>query len=374
MTLTPFDDYPIHQTTMPVAHRASGDRNHYDRYWFNGYDVGGEWFFAVAMGLYPNRRVIDGAFSVVRGGVQRSVFASGRAPLDPAETRVGPISVEVVQPLRTLRVRVDAGHLGIDADLVWHARTIAVEEPRITIEDGHVTILDSTRLVQWGTWRGTIDVDGQRIEVAPDHTRGTRDRSWGIRPVGESPGGAPTSSLAGGGIFFLWAPINFEDDCTHAVVYERPDGQRWYWSALRVPVIGEAEPVFGTDETIRHASDVVYRIAYEPGTRRARTASLVSSFTEESSEELEFEPILRFHMKGLGYWHPKWAHGVWQGERAEGADEWRIDDLDPLDPANVHVEQLCRVRRGSAEGIGVLEQLVLGPHEPTGLEDFLDGG
>ena len=83
-------------------------------FWFNGYAPDGEWFFAVAMGLYPNRRVIDAAISVVHGGVQRSVFASGRAPLDPAETRVGPIAIEVVQPLRTLRVRADAAHLGIE--------------------------------------------------------------------------------------------------------------------------------------------------------------------------------------------------------------------------------------------------------------------
>jgi hypothetical protein len=377
MTLTPFDDYPIHQTTLPVAHRASSDRNHYDRFWFNGYEPDGEWFFAVAMGLYPNRHVIDGAFSMVRGGVQRSVFASGRAPVDPAETRVGPITIEVVQPLRTLRVRVEAKHLGIDADLVWQARTIAVEEPRITIQDGHYTVLDSTRLVQWGTWRGTIEMDGVRIDVDPERALGTRDRSWGIRPVGEPAGGAPTNTLAGGGIFFLWAPINFADECTHAVLYERPDGHRWYESALRVPVIGPTDPVFGRDESIQHARGVTYDLEYEPGTRRARHATVSSGYGGGAEhDDLRFEPMLRFHMKGLGYWHPQWAHGTWHGESAEGSDEWRIDELDPLDPSNVHVEQLCRVHRGATHpvGVGVLEQLILGPHEPTGLEDFLDGG
>ena len=75
--LTPFDDYPIHQTPAPIAQPVSADPNHYDRYWFNGYDVEGEFFLGGAMGHYPNRGVIDAAFSVVHDGVEHSVFASG---------------------------------------------------------------------------------------------------------------------------------------------------------------------------------------------------------------------------------------------------------------------------------------------------------
>ena len=51
-----------------------GHPNAYDRFWFNGYTE--EFYFAVALGLYPNRGVIDGAFSVVHGDEQFSVFAS----------------------------------------------------------------------------------------------------------------------------------------------------------------------------------------------------------------------------------------------------------------------------------------------------------
>ena len=68
------DDYPLHQTALPLAHVMDGHPNAYDRFWFNGYDE--EFYFAVALGLYPNRGVIDGAFSVVQGERQYSVFAS----------------------------------------------------------------------------------------------------------------------------------------------------------------------------------------------------------------------------------------------------------------------------------------------------------
>ena len=47
------------------------------------------------MAHYPNRGIIDGAFSLVVDGVQHSVFASGTMPLDRA-TEIGPIRVEVI--------------------------------------------------------------------------------------------------------------------------------------------------------------------------------------------------------------------------------------------------------------------------------------
>ena len=57
-----------------MAHPATSDRNFYDRYFFNGYLPEGEVFFGAAMGLYPNRRVIDAAFSVVHNGRQKNLY------------------------------------------------------------------------------------------------------------------------------------------------------------------------------------------------------------------------------------------------------------------------------------------------------------
>ncbi len=59
--ITNFDDYCIHQTAAPVAQPAQSDRNFYDRYWFNGMDAQGTYIFEVGFGLYPNRRIMDGA-------------------------------------------------------------------------------------------------------------------------------------------------------------------------------------------------------------------------------------------------------------------------------------------------------------------------
>ncbi|CAM5720953.1 hypothetical protein MAUB1S_00761 [Mycolicibacterium aubagnense] len=47
--LTPFDDYPVHQTPLPIAHAGNGHPDHYDRFWFNGYTE--DLYFAVAQGF-----------------------------------------------------------------------------------------------------------------------------------------------------------------------------------------------------------------------------------------------------------------------------------------------------------------------------------
>ena len=371
MPISPFDDYPIHQTPLPVAHMATADPNHYDRYWFNGYDVDGEWYIGIAMGVYPNRGVIDAAFSVLRDGHQRSVFASGRAPLDRSQTTIGPISIEVIEPLRTNRVRVDADHLGIVADLIWEPRTIAVEEPRQTLVRGTNTMLDSTRFTQWGTWEGTVRVDGVPLDVERERNRGTKDRSWGVRPVGDQVTTAPSTSMPG--IAFLWSPVHWEDRCTHAMLFESPDGTRQAASAASVRVLTDGDPVYGTDGVVTHAYEPMYELRWRSGTRRMEHASFTFNYPDGRSEAFDYEPILDFQMKGIGYTHPEWGHGRWHGEYREGSDGWKTADLDLLDITNFHCQQVCRVRNGEQTGIGVLEQLIVGSHAPTGLTDFMGG-
>jgi hypothetical protein len=361
--LTPFDDYPIHQTGAPINAPATGDRNHYDRYFFNGYDRDGSLFFALAMGRYPNRSVIDASFSVVDAGVQRSVHASGRAPDDPIDTSCGPIRVEVVEPLQTLRVVVDDAEHGIGCDLTWRARTVAVEEDRFRRSNGTRIVMDYTRLTQFGTWEGWVRTGDREVAVGPDDFLGSRDRSWGIRVIGEPEGGAPGRALPQ--FFWLWAPLNFEDGAAHFDVNEDERGDRWHRTALRIPL--------APDPDVEAMRAVDWHIDWEPGTRRAERASLTFTPWNQDPSVIELEPILTFQMLGIGYFHPEWPHGVWKGEASTGTTELVLADLDPTDVPNVHVQQLVRARWGDRTGIGVLEQLAIGEHRPSGLTGLFDG-
>ena len=369
--LSRFDDYPVHQMPVPVAHTGTADRNHYDRYFFNGYLPEGEVYFAAAMGLYPNRSVIDAAFSIVHDGRQKCLFASGRAPQERSHTTVGPVRVEVVEPMTKLRVIVDGDEHGIEADVTFEARAVAVEEARQTRHHGTALVMDVTRFTQHGTWSGWVSVDGRRVDLDARVARGTRDRSWGIRPVGEPPGGAPAAMPPQ--FFWLWAPCNFADECTYIALFDDAVGTKHYQHSLVAPVRSNADdPTIDPGGIAERFRDTNFTIEWEPGTRRARRATLDLEPFRGAPRHLELDVLYTFQMCGIGYSHPQWAHGTWRGELAVATEEWKLADVDAMAAPNLHVQGVCRVTIDGVDGWGILEQIAVGPHEPTGLTGILD--
>ena len=93
--------------------------------------------------------------------------------------------------------------------------------------------------------------------------------------------------------------------------------------------------------------------------------------------EIQLEPSYRFSMSGIGYFHPEWGHGVYTGEDRTGYDVYELASVDETQPLHLHVQAVCRARLRengrTKDGVGVLEQLILGPHEPSGLRELLDG-
>ncbi|MEV0247242.1 hypothetical protein AB0H76_11685 [Nocardia sp. NPDC050712] len=358
--LIPFDDYPVHQTALPLAHAGAGGADHYDRLWFNGFRD--DLMFGVAFCHYPNRTLMDGAFSVLRAGRQTSLFVSGRANPNPVDTRMGPMRIEIVEPMRVNRVLVDDPEHGISADLTYTATTPAFEEVRQNWRTGSRTTMDSTRATQWGQWTGTIDLDGETIDLGDD-TFATKDRSWGQRTT---PGNAVGAPLPPQPFLFLWSPIHFEDHCFHFLVFENPDGSQWAHDAVLVPKNDSS----GAPAKLAR---VEHDIQWTPGQRWSRSATLTAHLLDGGSETLELRPLSRFQMKGLGYAHPRWGHGRWHDELAVGVERIDTDALEPLAPENLHVQQLVRATWRGQTGLGVLEQIILGPHERYGFREFLDG-
>lgn len=351
--ITAYDDLPIHQTAWPVAHATSGDPSHYERFWFNAYRE--DLYVGATLGIYPNRGIIDAAFGVVHRGRQRSVFASGRLA-EGRDTRVGPIGLEVAEPLRVNRLRVDAPEHGLVADLTYRARTAPVEEPHQTMHDGSRIVMDAHRLTQMGSWTGSLRVAGAAVDLAGG-LRGTKDRSWGVRPVGLPAPTAPSFQVPQ--VFFVWAPLQFDDVCTHYLAFEDGEGRRTLGSAALLPGDGGA----GTPLTGRHA------LRWVPGLRRVAAARIEL----EGMPPVELEPLLAFRLRGLGYLHPTRGHALWHDELSLAGEDHAVEELDTLDLSCLHVQQVVRARWGERVGLGVLENLAIGPHAPSGFSDLLDG-
>ena len=184
--LSPFDEYPIHQTPEPVLLPHTSDRSAYDRNWFGGFVEDGSIYLGFTIGVYPNRGVVDAGFSI-RGedGVQHCVFASDIDTGQRDPIVAGPITMKVVEPLRQIHVTIAENETGVFGELVFTAHTAAVEEPRQIMRTGARRTTDATRFNQYGRWTGTMTVPGATFDLDGVQCWGVKDRSWGIRRLGE---------------------------------------------------------------------------------------------------------------------------------------------------------------------------------------------
>jgi hypothetical protein len=101
------DDFPIHQLPTPVA-EVGTERNFYDRYFFNGYNEDGSIFFGAAFCVYPNLNIKDGSFILVLNGVQHNFRYSDVLNHERMETGVGCLKIEIIKPLKQLRIIVES--------------------------------------------------------------------------------------------------------------------------------------------------------------------------------------------------------------------------------------------------------------------------
>jgi hypothetical protein len=359
--LTKGDDYPIHQTPEPIAY-AGSDRNFYDRYFFNGYSPDGAEFVAVAFGVYPALNVADAHVSIIRDNVQLCLHASRILGMERMDLVVGPVRIEVIEPLRRLKVTLAPAE-GLACELTFEGRAFPIEEPRFTRRNGPRLVMDYTRLTQNVRVSGWIEVDGQRRPVGAGWT-GTRDRSWGLRPVGAAdpqatPGGGP------GGFFWQWTPVNFDDRSVFFHVNADPEGKAWNTRAVILP--DGAEAGGGVHSDFPRMEEVTLR----QGARHAEGGTLRIPVAGGEAE-LRLEPVgYPFLMRGIGY-GGEWRHGSLKGELAVGREDIQLAKVDMAAPENCHIQAISHATltapgEPQRTGIGVFEQLIIGPYRPYGL-------
>jgi hypothetical protein len=367
MTLSPLDDYPVHQIAQPIRYPATSDRNFYDRYYFNCHAGTDELMLIIGLGQYPNLGVTD-AFALARHGTaHRVVRASRELGTDRMDTSVGPFRVEVIEGLRRLRVVLEPTGHGLEFDLTFEGAIPAQAEPRHFIRAHERVVFDSVRLAQTGRWTGYVRSGGQEFAVTPDRWGGARDRSWGVRPVGE---GEPPGIRANDPPQFYWmyAPMQFDDFSILAIVQEDAAGNRILEEGGRVwpEHAGRPPEQLGRPE---------YVPTFVPGTRAISAATISFRPRGRAPLEVTVRPVLPVSlMVGTGYGlEPDWRHGMYQGR--DLVVQGVCYDLDqPDDKARMWgmtdaVAVFECVEDGfTVTGSGLFEYWALGAHAPTGLQ------
>lgn len=366
--LGPADEFPIHQIPQPIARPGSSDRNFYDRSYSNAHDRTGNIFLITGIGYYPNLGVKDAFVLVRRGETQTAVHLSDAIDEDRLHQHVGAYRVEVSEPLRKLRVVLEETE-GIAADLSWTGLFDAVQEQPHVLRSGNRITLDAQRFAQVGSWSGMISVDGEEIPVDPSVWIGSRDRSWGIRPIGEpEPAGRPAHPPFEG-MWWLYVPMAFDEFAVVLIIQEEPSGFRSLNDCTRIWRDGRVEQL-GWPRV---------RIHYTSGTRIPYGATIETTTMDGTPVTFDVESKLAvpLHLGGGYGGDSDWLHGMWKGDKFVERRTYDLSDPSVSGRSMFgmvdHVGRAeCRDGDGPAvEGWGLFEHGALGRHDPSGFTDWL---
>ncbi|MER5951947.1 hypothetical protein ABT127_38515 [Streptomyces sp. NPDC001904] len=362
----PLDEYPVHQVPLSMKHVATGDRNAYDRCIFHLVDPEGHFLLILGLGVYPNLGVVDAYATLRAGDTLHAVRASDA--LDEADRmrmEVGPLRIRVERPLEefVLTCAADPDDPdGLSYEMTWKAAFPALFEPHHLQRRGGRLTLEGKRFVQAGRVDGRLRIGGREIEVR-DWT-GTRDRSWGVRPVPGEEGGRLAQDHPTEGFHWIWAPVRFDDRFLMVVTQEDADGYRTLTDATLVQE-GHRDRQLGWPRT---------DISYRPGTRHPESA--VVHLTDPATRkplELGVE-ILTSSPLALGAGYPPaddWQHGTWQGPGWTDRRDYDLSDpsAHPLAAYGV-TDHAARFTLDGQVGHGIFEHGSFGRHDPSGFTGF----
>ena len=252
------------------------------------------------------------------------------------------------------------------------------------------------RLTQLVEWTGALAFEGGPV-VDVGGWLGVRDRSWGRRPhtaADKTPAAnasrtrllsaAPVRAVAGALLalrpsacpqfYWLWCPTNFEGG----------GGLLLHSQESRLGAQTNAGAhLFLADGSELALATVQLSATYREGTRHLRTCDVVCEAADGSRLRLEYRPVNTLFMSGAGYNADEFCHGrAFAAGAAHRQDVMLAEAVDRNSPLAWHIQEACTVAgrwldgpladRAPVTGTGVLEQLVIGPHAPSGFTRLYD--
>ena len=369
LTLSPYDDYPYHQHMMPSDIPATSDSHFNDGYWWSWYN--GDSYFFCGLRVHANNNVMDGYAGVVKDGVQRNVRVSRALRPHPNTLRVGPLSVEVVEPLVVQRLILEENPSGVTFDVQARASCpMFVETPYVHYRYGRVL----NHLIRYsGSVRagGTATVRGQVLDI--DDWYGGRDHSWGIRssmgPHVPIHGAGETDDDADRRALRLWVPFETDRDSGFFHLHEDRHGR----------VLDFEGRLYRPDGQTVTLASARHTLAYHPGSRRLAGGQF-TLVQHDGVEQVYFfavagEPA---HPQGFGYtrgWSDGGNPGAYRGVAYLEADSFDVSDPagragpDHVDPARrlggTEFATHC-TGPGGAVGMAHVEHMIYPPYDPYG--------
>jgi hypothetical protein len=384
--LTRFDEFPRHQIGATFDMVGDGSPHWSDGFYFTMGSPDGRDAWFMGLRLHANNDVLDAfvclstaADGAPLGGRQHNMRWSRRLRPEIDDLRCGPVEMEIVEGLRTLRVRCAPNEHGQAFDLLWEGWCPPYNEDHVQVVLNGRLHSDRSNYLQISTVSGWFDVGGRRTEV--DRWTGVRDHSWGI---GNNTGGPRSVAIAP-----LPEPVR-PPGLRQWCVFGLPD-RSIYWQFHHPGAGGytkfESRCMFpyGDDrESFAYTSvDHDVRFAEVDGTTVPRLVEAEIALTRPDGviERYRIEPIsYPVYLQGGGYfggYDDGLGRGVYRGDLHGESDVWEIDRVIGITaPTSVELNRshyaeawgrCTNVDDPADTGTGHLECVVLGPHPAIGV-------
>ncbi len=180
--LSKTDEFPLHQTPDTFASILSGDQH-----WNNGHyiclcDTDGEVQLVSTVRTYQNNDVLDGFVCIRHEGNQHNYRVSRRWRPDIDHYGAGPLRIEIIEPMKAIRLVLEENDYGIACDITSYTEAIPYHGPISKLRvDGRLLVERMTYEVA-GRCEGWIEVAGKRFELTRERSGVFRNHSWGFLP------------------------------------------------------------------------------------------------------------------------------------------------------------------------------------------------
>jgi len=192
MKLTPYDEFPVHQSPYPFSYIPSTDYSWDEGYYWGLFSPDTQVVLAAGMRLNPNTDMIGG-YAMLNDKGRQFTLRFSRCWRRDFSLSVGPFTFKIVEPLKSMQLKLATNESGLSFDVTWEGVCPPYLQNHQLAESRGRRTTDQSRYSQAGLGEGWIKWEGREYSVRRDSWTGARDHSWGL--YAERPPLGPPRSL-----------------------------------------------------------------------------------------------------------------------------------------------------------------------------------
>ncbi len=354
------DEYPYHQITETFAGVAGSDPQWNDGHYVCLCDIDGNVSLTSNLRLYQNNDVLDGFVCVRHRGQQHNIRLSRRLRSDMDFFGVGPLRLEILQPMELVRLVLEDNEHGIALDVRCQSTTSPYVDPvEVTRVDGRLLSERATYELT-GVCEGWIRVGDAKHSLSPGTSSFFRNHSWGNQ-----------AGRGGPRIYGAPRPRRRVPGVRQWVLYNMPDhGGFFFEDPSRRAAAGKGA-ILLRDRSIP-VVELDHELQFYDGGRRLKSGRFSVLDAEDERRSYEIDDMGWVYCQGGGYFggfDDGLGQGVYRGDYHVEGEVWDVSHPTEVVDANgkrfefdyAWAESFTRLKHGDQTGLAHYECVVFQP-------------